>query len=425
MKNKEKIIEMTINLYNSLKLSEVDKEFIGNLYSKSSLLGNLPEFNEENNHKFLDSILKNEDRYFNPFFFLMASSELLKTIRTTELFSELILNLSLLQFQTNCNHLEDEIIYKKRFSTYFPIYNEKEVTFCDKCFINYFEMKIRDNLPIFTVKDIVGIGVSGEKDSMAALKAIGELKRKSIIKNLNLIVCFIDEGIRGPNGLIPYRENCEENVKRLCKLYKFPLKIYRYRDIFGFTIDDLYKAGLNPCNFDSQLMSIVSKKFAFENKITKSLGILTENESFQFACLTLEGLKFNLTPFSPIQMSKTKISNHKLENFSIMLNIKDEENRLYLKHTKTQYNSSIKCPYNRFNIGKLNSVLVNKMEEIHPGAITNFNNGIIKLSEQLSKTKKIHKTRVKFCPNCNLPSLGGFQKDCVVCKLKKELENKK
>ncbi|NVM02183.1 MAG: hypothetical protein HWN67_07595 [Candidatus Helarchaeota archaeon] len=425
MRNEKQIIDKSIKLFNLLELSDEDKKLIGNLYLNSSAFGNLSNFTEKDNRIFLKSVLKDQDRYFNPLFFIMASSVLLRTIRSTEILSEIIVNLNLLQFQKKCNHRDYRKVYKKRFSTYFPVYKEKEISLCEKCFIDYFETKIAKNLPHIDDNDIVGMGVSGEKDSMAALKAICELIKKSKIKNFKLIIFFIDEGLKGPSGKTNYREICEESVKKICNFYGLPLKIYRYQDLFGFTIDDLYKMGYNPCNSDSRLMSIVANKFAYENKITKSFVNLTENESFQFACLTLEGIKFNLMGFSPAIISKIKINNHRFMNYIINLNIKDEENRNYLECTDTQYNSTVKCPYGQYNIGKLNSPLINKMEEIHPGAITNFNDGLNILISKGKKTKKVRKTRVKFCPVCKFPSLSGFSRDCFICNMKKEVKNKK
>lgn len=423
MITREEIVNKTIRLYKMLKTSNEDLSKIGESFKDSNLFKNISNIAENDERLFLNNILDDQDRCFNPLFFLMLTSEFLKTIRGTEILSEIIVNLNLLQFQNNCNHKDNEIIYKQGFSTYFPIYNQKEISFCKSCFIDYYEKKIFNNIPHIEDNDIVGVGVSGEKDSMAALKAICELRKKSKLDNFELIVNFIDEGIRGQDGTIPYRETCEKKVRKICDSYNLPLKIHRYEEIFGFTIDGLYNFGLNPCNYDSQLMGVVSRKFAYENKITKLLTNLTETEAFQFSILALEGLKFNLMPFSPKIISKTKIKDHKFLNYSIMLNLRNEENITYLKCTNTEYNSTIKCPYHHFNIGKLNNPLINQMEIVHPGAITFFNEGLNKLILQ-GKRNKITRTSFNFCPNCGLPSLSGFGKDCIVCKLRKKLEEK-
>ena len=422
MQIEEETIKLTLKLYDSLKVSNEDLEKIGELLSNSPSFKKISNLDDLSNIEFIKKILSEKEFYINPLFFIMAASELNKWQFTSNLMSKIVVNSELLDFPGNCKHKEDEIIYRRKFANKIPIHGETEITFCKNCFIEYYEEKIRQNLPSIEPNDKLGIGVSGEKDSTAALKAICELKRKNKIKIPEITVCFIDEGIHGVEGDIQYRETCEIFVRKICEEYGLNLKIYRYKEIFGFNIDDLYTIGYNPCRMDSQLMDIVSRIFIHENKITCSFGNLTEDESFQLGLLGLEGLKFNMPPVRPNKMSKLKINGHKSKSFNIAYNLRDEENRIYLACTNTEYNSKIKCPYGEYNVGKSYSSLIKEMENTHPGAISSFNDALDNLVGKITQKERIGKNRVKFCPKCKLPSISSYRKSCLNCQLKQELE---
>jgi tRNA(Ile)-lysidine synthase TilS/MesJ len=400
-----------------LNLSDQDFEKIGKLFENSVFFRAIPKIDKEDSNSFFNSIFSDLLNYLDPKYFMIANLEFTKTVYGSELLAELMVNLDLLPYQNNCDHKENEIIYRKKNSTYFPIYKEKEITFCCRCFIEYYQKKLNQNLPKIDKNDTVGIGVSGEKDSMAALKAVLELR-----KDFNLIVFFVDEGITGPNSNIDYRKICEEKVVELCKENNIPLKIYRYKEIFGFTIDELYKLGYNPCHFDSQLLSIIANKFVYDNNISIMLSNRTEDEILQLNLLALEGSKFNLRPVSQNIKSFTKFIDHEYDSYNIVHNIKGEENKLYLQCTNTDYNSTIKCPYGSYNMGKLNKNLVNGMECAHPGAIRIYNDSLNKFFK--NSTRKIKNKpfiEIRFCEICKLPTLSTLKKECLVCSLKKRI----
>lgn len=51
--------------------------------------------------------------------------------------------------------------------------------------------------------------------------------------NLNLVLLSIDEGITG------YRDDSLETVKKNRDDYEMPLKIMSYKDLYGWTMDEI------------------------------------------------------------------------------------------------------------------------------------------------------------------------------------------
>ncbi|RLM79384.1 uncharacterized protein C2845_PM12G27880 [Panicum miliaceum] len=118
---------------------------------------------------------------------------------------------------------------------------------CRECFYIVFEDEIHQTIvdnSLFKSGERVAIGASGGKDSTVLAYVLSELNRRHNY-GLDLFLLSVDEGITG------YRDDSLETVKRNEIQYGLPLKIVSYRDLYGWTMDDIVKAiGLkNNCTF--------------------------------------------------------------------------------------------------------------------------------------------------------------------------------
>uniref|UniRef100_A0A0D3EQV8 Cytoplasmic tRNA 2-thiolation protein 1 n=1 Tax=Oryza barthii TaxID=65489 RepID=A0A0D3EQV8_9ORYZ len=118
---------------------------------------------------------------------------------------------------------------------------------CRECFYIVFEDEIHQTIVennLFKPGDRVAIGASGGKDSTVLAYVLSELNRRRKYC-LDLFLLSVDEGITG------YRDDSLETVKRNEIQYGLPLKIISYKDLYGWTMDDIVKAiGLkNNCTF--------------------------------------------------------------------------------------------------------------------------------------------------------------------------------
>ncbi|XP_027091407.2 cytoplasmic tRNA 2-thiolation protein 1 isoform X1 [Coffea arabica] len=118
---------------------------------------------------------------------------------------------------------------------------------CRECFYAVFEEEIHgvivDN-QLFKPGERVAIGASGGKDSTVLAYVLSELNRRHNY-GLDLFLLSVDEGITG------YRDDSLETVKRNEIQYGLPLKVVSYKDLYGWTMDEIVKLiGLkNNCTF--------------------------------------------------------------------------------------------------------------------------------------------------------------------------------
>ncbi|KAD3641298.1 hypothetical protein E3N88_30522 [Mikania micrantha] len=119
---------------------------------------------------------------------------------------------------------------------------------CRECFYVVFEEEIHkvivDN-NLFKPGERIAIGASGGKaDSTVLAYVMSELNRRHNY-GLDLFLLSVDEGITG------YRDDSLETVKRNEVQYGLPLKVVSYKDLYGWTMDEIVKMiGLkNNCTF--------------------------------------------------------------------------------------------------------------------------------------------------------------------------------
>ncbi|XP_076755022.1 cytosolic thiouridylase subunit 1 [Xylocopa sonorina] len=118
---------------------------------------------------------------------------------------------------------------------------------CKECFFYAFETEIHYTIVksnLFNHGDKVAIGASGGKDSTVlayVLKTLNERYQYGI----DLFLLSIDEGITG------YRDDSLKTVQQNKDDYGLPLKILSYKDLYGWTMDEIVAAigRKNNCTF--------------------------------------------------------------------------------------------------------------------------------------------------------------------------------
>ncbi|XP_015893480.3 cytoplasmic tRNA 2-thiolation protein 1 [Ziziphus jujuba] len=118
---------------------------------------------------------------------------------------------------------------------------------CRECFYRVFEEEIHQVIvenQLFKPGERIAIGASGGKDSTVLAYVLSELNRRNNY-GLDLFLLSVDEGITG------YRDDSLETVKRNEIQYGLPLKVVSYKDLYGWTMDEMVKMiGLkNNCTF--------------------------------------------------------------------------------------------------------------------------------------------------------------------------------
>jgi len=118
---------------------------------------------------------------------------------------------------------------------------------CKDCFFWAFETEVHHT--ITTTKmlrrgQLVAVAASGGKDS-TVLAYVLKLLNDRYDYGLKLVLLSIDEGITG------YRDDSLESVKRNEEEYGIPLTILSYKDLYGWTMDEIVRqvGRKNNCTF--------------------------------------------------------------------------------------------------------------------------------------------------------------------------------
>ncbi|XP_066595762.1 cytoplasmic tRNA 2-thiolation protein 1 [Prorops nasuta] len=118
---------------------------------------------------------------------------------------------------------------------------------CKECFFWAFESEIHftiEKAKLFKPGYKVAIGASGGKDS-TVLAYVLKLLNDRYNYGLDLFLLSIDEGISG------YRDDSLKTVEQNRDDYKIPLKILSYKDLYGWTMDEIVEqiGRKNNCTF--------------------------------------------------------------------------------------------------------------------------------------------------------------------------------
>ena len=100
---------------------------------------------------------------------------------------------------------------------------------CKPCFYEALETEVHQtiiNTNLFHFGETVAVGASGGKDSTVLIHLLYLLNKKYNY-GINLYLLAVDEGIVG------YRDDSLEAVKRNQEKYQLPLTIVSYNDLYG------------------------------------------------------------------------------------------------------------------------------------------------------------------------------------------------
>eukprot|EP00775_Hariotina_reticulata_P012189 gene12189-12326_t len=118
---------------------------------------------------------------------------------------------------------------------------------CKGCFFHCLEDEVHQTIissKLFTAGERVAIAASGGKDSTVLAHMMTLLNQRHNY-GLELFLLSIDEGIAG------YRDDSLETVKRNEQTYGIPLKVLSYKDLYGWSMDDIVSqiGTKNNCTF--------------------------------------------------------------------------------------------------------------------------------------------------------------------------------
>lgn len=287
-------------------------------------------------------------------------------------------------------------------AVYFRIYSGTGL--CSSCFCSSIVEKVKRAISKYDLLnhgDVIGIAVSGGKDSLSLLRILNDICRHHASK---ILAITIDEGISG---------YCKESMM-ICKNFTKELGIPHYtssfKEIYGFSLDEAIELrGIKKISACS-ICGILRRRAIdiVANKLRVDVIATAHNLDDLLQTFTINLLKSDITKirwFDPTIKPKDEFV---IRRMRPLMEVYEKEVAMYafLKGIPFQTAS---CPYmNEGMRSEIRSIL-NTLEAEHPGIKYSALNSAIKISQKIVIDEK----GLKLCKTCKFPSSSEL---CSVCK---------
>ncbi|KAI6654548.1 Cytoplasmic tRNA 2-thiolation protein 1-like [Oopsacas minuta] len=280
---------------------------------------------------------------------------------------------------------------------------------CKSCFCSIFEEEVHQVITeygLFRKGDVVGIGASGGKDSTVLAYVLNELnKRHSYGLKLHLV--SVDEGITG------YRDDSLQSVKRNESEYAIPLTVVSYKELYGWTMDEIVKeiGRRNNCTFCGVFRRQALDRAALKLHVNKLVtGHNADDIAETVIMNTLRGDIARLQRCTNIVTGSESLEEGDLvprcKPFKFVY---EKEIVLYAYHKKLDYFST-ECIYSPNAYRGYARSYIKDLERVHPHAIID----IIQSGDHMTaRVDAKMPTRIE-CTRCHYISSQILCKACIL-----------
>jgi len=289
--------------------------------------------------------------------------------------------------------------------------------YCKKCFCSSIEKKVArtiSKLNMLTPTDTVVIGLSGGKDSVVLTYLLYEIEKR--FPNSELITITIDEGIKN------YREESIENVNKLTSELGLKNKIYSFRDVFGYEIDEINEIikdkelDLLPCAFCGvfrrKVLNLAAREFGADKL---AVGFNLDDEAQTILMNIIRG---DMGRITRISSEPKKIHKKFTPRIRPLREIPEKEITLYAYYKNLPIQSK-ECPYAHTSLRHNVRSALNLLEEKTPNVKFNLLKDLKILSDLYEDSSLAPKSQIVECVICGEPSSSETCKACELIKLLK------
>lgn len=291
-----------------------------------------------------------------------------------------------------CNWCENTTVYSRKYSG---------ENLCSDCFSKSIVRKTAKTISRYKMingGDVVGVAVSGGKDSLSLLHT---LKQISLNHDFTLKAITIDEGIPG------YRDEALEIVRNFCNKIQVEHNVYSYKELFGTTLEQSLelreKEKISSCSICGILRRRAIDFGAKELGVdTVATGHNMDDFIQTFIINLLSGDTNKIGWMDP------ELSNNKTRKIKPFCEIYENEIVFYAFTNDIPFQSE-ECPHMNEGIRTEIRNFLNSLEKNHVGIKNNMYKSILKVSSILREEPgKIWKN----CSRCGTECTGDV---CAVC----------
>ena len=300
---------------------------------------------------------------------------------------------------------------KRREAVYFRPYSGERL--CKKCFIESIEEKTRATISkyeMFEFDDRIAVGVSGGKDSTSLLYVLEKIERE--FPKSTLVAVTVDEGIKG------YRDEALKIARKNCEKLNVEHHIVSFKKLFGYKLDEIVElmkkreAELSPCAYCGVLrrraLNIAARQVDAD-KLATAHSLDDE----------VQTILINILHGDPLRLARAKpvteeVHEKLVRRVKPFCEIPEREIAFYayLKNIEFQ---SFPCPYAPQALRSEIRIILNRLEERHPGMKYTIFRSIERIRPAL---ERMAEKELKECRICGEPTTGEI---CKVCELLQEL----
>lgn len=261
--------------------------------------------------------------------------------------------------------------------------------------------------------DKVAVAVSGGKDSISLLHILAKMERDH--QKSSLVAVTVDEGIRN------YRDEALKLAAENCRKLSVEHHVVSFKHLFGFTLDEIVKlqrqkgeGNVTSCAYCGVLRRRALNMTAREIKADKLATAHTLDDETQTILLNIfHGDVLRIAKEKPMTDEVHPKLVRKIKPFC---EIPEKETALYAYVKKIRFQSR-PCPYASEALRNDARIMLNRMEEKHPGIKFTIFKSIEKIRPALEEMAK--KESLGECAECGEPTTARI---CRTCQLLKSIE---
>lgn len=272
---------------------------------------------------------------------------------------------------------------------------------CSKCFSSSIVNKTTRTISKYNMiksGDVVGVAVSGGKDSLSLLQILKEI---SLEHNFTLKAITVDEGIPG------YRDEALKIVEDFCKKIDVEHKVYPYSSLFGTTLEQTLEVRGNEKVSSCSICGILRRRAIDFGAIDLKVDVIATGHNLDDM---LQTFIINLISgdTKKIGWMDPDTSENKTRKIKPFCEIYENEIVFYAFTNEIPFQSE-ECPHMNEGIRTEIRNFLNSLEKTHTGIKNNMYKSILKISTTLKGSNNL---KWRTCVKCGNECTGEI---CSVC----------
>ena len=297
-----------------------------------------------------------------------------------------------MNYVMKCDRCENTVAYSRKYSG---------ENLCSSCFSRSIVHKTTKTMSKYNMikpGDVVGVAVSGGKDSLSLLQVLKEI---SLDHHFTLKAITVDEGIPG------YRDEALKIVEEFCKKINVEHKVYPYSSLFGTTLEQTLELRSGEKTSSCSICGILRRRAIDFGAIDLQVDVIATGHNLDDMLQTFI-INIISGDTKKIGWMDPDTSENKIRKIKPFCEIYENEIVFYAFTNEIPFQSE-ECPHMNEGIRTEIRNFLNSLEKTHSGIKNNMYKSILKISSTL---KESNNSEWKTCSKCGNECTGDT---CSLC----------